>query len=187
MEIRNTCCPSGVHNVWSVGFSITKDMSGFEYALIKFSDDPMLSSAVDLQEGMDVTQMSFRLEKWAHMNLVKFGKARYMVLACTCIMAFPNICTDWEMNRLGATLQRRTWGYWWMKNWPWDSNVCFISESRTLGFIKRSVASRSVKVILPLCTGEAHTSMTKKFVCLVFLGFCFHNECLNIAASRDLC
>lgn len=40
----------------------------------------------------------------------------------TGVRTIPNIHTDWEKN-LTAALQRRTWGFWWMKSGIWASCV----------------------------------------------------------------
>ncbi|GAB0206740.1 cAMP-dependent protein kinase inhibitor alpha [Grus japonensis] len=46
--------------------------SGIEYIVSKFADDTKPTDAVDSIEG--------RLEEWAHVNLVKFNKAKCEVL-----------------------------------------------------------------------------------------------------------
>lgn len=46
-----------------------------------------------------------RLEKWAHMNLMKFNKAKCKAL--NVFRATPKTCTDGEMNELKAVVQRR--------------------------------------------------------------------------------
>ncbi|PKU48186.1 rna-directed dna polymerase from mobile element jockey-like [Limosa lapponica baueri] len=48
--------------------------SGIEYTLSKFSDNTKLSGTVDMAEGQD------KLEKWAHVNLMRFNKAKCRVL-----------------------------------------------------------------------------------------------------------
>jgi len=40
-----------------------------------------------------------------------------MIWSCTWVRETPSINTGWGMKGLRAALARRTWGYWWMKNW----------------------------------------------------------------------
>ena len=73
---RGSVLGSALFNI-SVG-----DMgSGTECTLRKFADNTKLCGTVNTLEGRDVIQRDLdRLERWSHVNLMKFSKARCKVL-----------------------------------------------------------------------------------------------------------
>ncbi|KAK4825908.1 LOW QUALITY PROTEIN: hypothetical protein QYF61_003403 [Mycteria americana] len=108
--------------------------SGIECTLSKFADDTKLSGVVDTPEGWNAIQRDLdKLEKWACVNIMRFNKAKCKVLH----LRWSNPQYQYRLRDEGrAALLRRTWGS--------QKANC------TLGCIKRSVASRSREVILPL-------------------------------------
>ncbi|GAB0181449.1 mitochondrial enolase superfamily member 1 [Grus japonensis] len=55
--------------------------SGIQYSLSNFVDNTKLCAVVDLLEERDAVQRDLdRLERWAHVNPMKFNKAKFKVL-----------------------------------------------------------------------------------------------------------
>ncbi|KAK4827914.1 hypothetical protein QYF61_022362 [Mycteria americana] len=98
--------------------------SGIECTLSKFADNTKLSGADVIQRDLD------KLEEWAHVNLMRFNKAK---------------CRVPHLGRGNPWLRDEG-----IESSPAEKDLGVLNANHILGCIKRSVDSRSRKGILPL-------------------------------------
>jgi len=122
-----------------------------ECTLSKFADDMKLGGVADTPEGCAAIQRDLdRLESWAERNLMKFNKGKCRVLH----LGRNNLMHQY---RLGVDLLQSTSVERDVEVLVDDkltmSQQCALAAKKAnsiLGFIKKSVASRSREVLLPL-------------------------------------
>ena len=124
-----------------------------ECTLSKFADDTKLGGLVDTPEGCAAIQRDLdRLESWTERNLMKFNK-------CKCKVLHLGRNNPMHQYRLGTCSAERGLGVL-VDNKLTMSQQCVLAAKKANGVpgcIKKSVASRTREVLLPLYTALVST------------------------------
>ncbi|PKU49660.1 rna-directed dna polymerase from mobile element jockey-like [Limosa lapponica baueri] len=153
MEISDKWCSSGVH-IGPVLFNIfISDIgSRIKCTFSKFVDNTNLSGAVDMPQGQGAIWKDLeKLKKWAHVNILRFNKAKYKVLH----LSQSNSQYQYRLGDEGIERSpvEKDLGVLVDEKLDMECQQCALAAqkaNRILSCTRRNVASRLREVILPL-------------------------------------